>query len=81
MCALLFIVKKQDKMKERTQLLYSGEMNLPGHIHPDAPAIFPATAYAMQDTQHYFAVSSGNGEYQYNRTANPNGTAYLPRFH
>lgn len=59
-------------MKERTQLLYSGEMNLPGHIHPDAPAIFPATAYAMQDTQHYFAVSSGNGEYQYNRTANPN---------
>lgn len=59
-------------MKERTQLLYSGEMDYPEGMYPDSPAIFPATAYAMRDTQHYYAVSSGNGEYQYNRTANPN---------
>ena len=72
MCALLFIVKKQDKNERtHTAIVFRGN-EFTGHIHPDAPAIFPATAYAMQDTQHYFAVSSGNGEYQYNRTANPN---------
>lgn len=58
-------------LKQNTEILYKGTENREGALHPETPAIYPSSAYIIEDTRDYDFANSG-GKYFYNRTANPN---------
>ena len=61
----------KNEWSEETEILLSGR-DLNGlELHPDSPAIHPATAYVLRDTEHYGQAKISGG-YIYSRTANPN---------
>lgn len=55
-----------------TEILYRGNEIKGDSMLPDSPAIYPATAYVMEDTEHYHNTNSGKGGYLYGRSGNPN---------
>ena len=65
----------RENLREDTLLLCLGLDTDTDGLRPDSPAIYPATAYVMRDTDHYNQANSGQGGYVYNRTANPNRDA------
>ena len=58
-------------LNERTEILYRGTQARNNAVNPETPAIYPATAYIIKDTEDY-DFANGGGKYFYNRTANPN---------
>ena len=55
-----------------TEILYKGGQVKGETMHPEAPAIYPSTAYIVADMDEYDYINSGKGGYFYCRTANPN---------
>lgn len=54
-----------------TEVLYQGTTPQGIIKNPETPAIYPATAYILDDREDYKFADKG-GRYYYNRTANPN---------
>jgi Cystathionine beta-lyases/cystathionine gamma-synthases len=54
-----------------TQLLYEGTQPCGEIRNPEVPAIYPSTAYILDDMEDYDFANRG-GRYYYNRSANPN---------
>ena len=62
----------EKKFSNDTEILYIGGQIRGETMHPEAPAIYPSTAYIIADMDEYDYVNSGKGGYFYCRTANPN---------
>jgi len=62
----------KEKLSTDTEILYRGGQIKGEIMHPEAPAIYPSTAYIMADMDEYDYINSGKGGYFYSRTANPN---------
>ena len=54
-----------------TEVLYRGTSPQGIIRNPESPAIYPASAYILDDMEDYLFADKG-GRYYYNRTANPN---------
>lgn len=57
--------------KYETMMLYTGAEIEGDTMHPDASAIYPATAYRVMDTRDYDKKNAGEGFF-YSRSRNPN---------
>ena len=62
----------KEKFSNDTEILYIGGQIQGESMHPEAPAIYPSTAYIVADMDEYDYLNSGNGGYFYSRSANPN---------
>ena len=62
----------KEKFSNDTEILYIGGQIRGETMQPEAPAIYPSTAYILADMDEYDYINSGKGGYFYSRTANPN---------